>query len=87
MFAAPSTLMFYFTNYTRNLMNPYFKMVALVASVLLSIGIILPFLFSGDSFSVFLGFVYIILFPWVLWRACVGKIGTDPDDIIIGDDK
>jgi len=65
-------------------MNPYFKMVLLLASVLVSLGIILPYLFSGSTFMVFTGFVYLILFPWVLWRFCAGKLVLDSSDIVIG---
>jgi hypothetical protein len=65
-------------------MNPYFKLVLLLGSVLVSIGLILPYLFSGSTFMVFLGFVYIILYPWVVWRLCAGKLELDSSNIVIG---
>jgi hypothetical protein len=65
-------------------MNPYFKLVLLLGSALVSFGLILPYLFSGDTFMVITGFVYLILYPWVVWKLCAGKLVLDSSDIVIG---
>lgn len=65
-------------------LHPYFRLVINLVFIGVSIGVILPYLFSGSTESVIAGFVYLIIFPWILWRWNVGKITSEPEEFVIG---